>query len=85
MPLNEKLSWTFAGITAASGGAVFMCDQMANTTDKRTQQILGAVLAFWCVKPLRRVHGAHAAALESRRMRRMHACMKPLSDPTRGE
>ena len=26
-----------------------MCDWMANTTDKRTQQILGAVLAFWCV------------------------------------
>ena len=57
MPLNEKLSWTFGGIAAASGGAVFLCDQMATTQNKTMQQALGGVLAFWCARRCRsRLH-----------------------------
>ena len=44
---NEKLSWTFAGVAAASGGAIFLADRINATTDPRTQQILSCILVFW--------------------------------------
>ena len=47
--MNEKLTWTFAAVAAASGGAVFLTDRIEATADQQMKRILACVLIFWWV------------------------------------
>lgn len=47
MNMNEKLTWTFAAVAAASGGAVLLTDRIEAAADAQTKRILACVLIFW--------------------------------------
>lgn len=47
--MNEKLSWTFAAVAAASGGAVFLADRIEAAADPQMKRALACALIFWWV------------------------------------
>ena len=49
MNMNEKLTWTFAAVAAASGGAVVLTDRMEAAADPQMKRALACVLMFWWV------------------------------------
>ncbi|CAL8463535.1 g3069 [Coccomyxa elongata] len=55
MNYNEKLTWTFAAIAAASGGVWLYAEFYPRFESGQTQQILSTVLVFWVVALLRSV------------------------------
>ncbi|BDA48599.1 hypothetical protein COCOBI_12-2790 [Coccomyxa sp. Obi] len=55
MHYNEKLTWTFAAIAAASGGVWLYSELYPRFESGQTQQILSTVLVFWVVFLVRSV------------------------------
>ena len=47
MNMNEKLTWTFAAVAAASGGAAFLTDRIEAAADPKMKRALACALIFW--------------------------------------
>lgn len=52
MNYNEKLTWTFAAVAAASGSVWLYAEFYPRIESGQTQQILSTVLVFWYISQL---------------------------------
>ena len=51
MNYNEKLTWTFAAVAAASGAVWLFAEYGNNIQNGQTRQIVSCVLVFWYASP----------------------------------
>ncbi|EIE27598.1 hypothetical protein COCSUDRAFT_55594 [Coccomyxa subellipsoidea C-169] len=55
MDYNQKLTWTFAAVAAASGGVWLFAEYGDTIKSSQTKQIVSCVLVFWVVFLVRTV------------------------------